>query len=476
MKLKGSHIFYLLTFALVLSVYYFDYYRGEEEQKQKEQASILIPFLKDEVIRVEGKNASGEYEMVKSPDGWMIKRPFQDLAGSDEVNGWLQSLTTEKSLEKLGEGENVDWAIYGLDQSQAWISLEKQGGEKIRLDISARKNFEGNPFIKKNDEKVVYVGNAAWLSLFDRSSSDLRDKRVFRSTLADLESIEAKRGSTVIKLSLREGKWIDHQHESWVLDQNATRELVNTVSEMRALEFRVESAPSASQLKEFGLNPPVLQLTYGFKAGKSWVADLGKDKSGSWFIWPKELNRVAKIDESFVQTWLKADPSSLRDRELPFSFAKEQVQKMIVESDKNLELLKDGDNWKASSTGTVETTEVNQLLDRMRQLRVVEFMDGKPTAPGLQPGRQRFILKDQAGKSILELIVGDSFKKRRDKEEESLVYVKSSIYPEPLVLREEDVKSLAVDKIIKVEPKSGEQNANSGEDNGAKTAQEMIKK
>ncbi len=454
MKIRGSHLFYLFVVLLVGSVYYFDYYKGEEDKKKKDQESVLVPILKDEVARVQLKNATGEVDLNKTDKGWDLKKPVEDLAATDESNGWVQSLTTEKSVEKIGEGESFDWATYGLDKPVGTLVVYPKTGNKVQLEISAKKNFEGNPFIKKNDEKVVYVGNSIWSSLLAKSVKELREKKILRTPLNELETVTIRQGKTEIELKMHEGKWSAPAKPAWRLDQNKVREVLNLVQEMRAIDFVLEADPDSKQASGYGFLPTSLKVTYQLKGGKVWEAVFGQDKTKTWYVWPTDLKRVAKVEAAQVEKIANSSLLEMRDREEPFIFNKEDVKKVNITGEKNLELSKEGENWSASVPGTVEGNEVNQLLEQIRQLRVAEFLDGKPTAPGLENSKKHFILVDPQDKNILELKIGDSFKKKEDKGEKTYFYAKSSVYPDVIALKEEDVKALGTDKLIKIEAKA----------------------
>lgn len=449
MKLKKSYFFYLFVLVLSASVYYFDYYKGAKNEEKKDKDAILIPFLKDDIVQVELKSAAGDLDLVKTENIWMVKKPISDFAASDETTGWIQSLTTEKSTEKIGEGETFDWSTYGLDKPKATLIVTSSSGQKIQLQIAERKNFEGNPFIKKNEEKVVYIGSSVWPSLMEKSLQELRDKRLLREPLKDLEEVVITQGQKRAHFIMTEGKWIIKDKPTWRLDQNKVREVINSMAEMKSSEVILETQPTKEQLSTYGFSPSSLRFTYYLKGMKSFVFELTQDKTKQWIAWPYDLKRLVKVEGTAVQKLTKLELEELRDRELPFVFNKDDVKKLNIISDKKMELSKEGESWKSTTPGTIELTEVNDFLENLRQLRVAEFMDGKESVPGLETEKKRFTLTDGTGKNIFDLKIGSSFKKKEDKIETNFVYAKSSVYPDVIVLKEEDLANLTVDKLMK---------------------------
>lgn len=449
MMSKKSHWFYLFVVLLCAGVFYFDYYRGEQSKEQKNKEAILIPILKEEVSQIELKNSSGELEIIKKEDQWMLKKPVEDLAAHDDVNGWIQSLTTEKSTEKIEPGDSFEWSTYGLDKPKSHVVVTSKTGQKIQLQISERKNFEGNSFIKKDEENVVYVGDSLWNALLEKSVQDLRDKRLLRESLGELEEVVITQGQELARFVIKEGQWMLKDRPHWKLDQNKTREIVNLIQEMKTQAFVLESEPTKAQRALYGFHPQSLKMTYSLKGARSFVFEFAQDKTKKWYAWPYDLHRLVQIEEAPIQKITHLNVETLRDKELPFIFNKEDVKKLHIISDKKVELSKEGDTWKATEPGTVETTEVNEFLEKLRQLRVAEFMDGKTTAPGLDAEKKRFTLTDAAGQNLLDLKIGTSFKKKENKEEKSYVYAKSSIYPDVIVLKEEDLAGLVAASLMK---------------------------
>lgn len=464
MKLKGSHIFYIFVILLVGSVYYFDYYRGEEKEKQKEADSILIPIKSEEVSRVEIKNAEGELVLERTDKDWLLKKPVEDLADSEDATAWVQSLTTDKSVEKIGEGENFEWSTYGLDKPKATITVHSKSGTKVQIQVSEKKSIDGNPFIKKDDEKLVYAGNSVWSAHSGKSVKELRDKRILRDGLSELESFMIQAGNETLKLQLKEGRWVSETHPLWTLDQNKVREMINVGKNTRAIEFVLESEPQKAQLNQYGFSKQSIKISYKVKGDKSFIIEFAMDKNNNWYAWPHDLKRIVKVDASSMDKIKNPKLMDYRDREVPFVFNKEDVKKVNIIAEKPIELSKEGEKWKASVPGTVEESEVSQLLEHIRQLRIAEFLDGKTTAPGIDKSSKQFILADQSGKGILDLRVGESFKKKENKIEKTYYYVKSSTYPDAFILKGDDISALKLDKLIKVEKETKAEPGASPED------------
>jgi hypothetical protein len=338
MKFKGTFVFSVLVMALVAYSYFFEYKKDIETTEKKEKDSIIIPYLKDQISEFEitKKNLQGVDETLlvkkeKQADGkdlWMIKTPLSDLGDAAMIEDWLGSLISEKSTDELDgssseQGEKseqseksaINWASYGLDKPKARLTLKKgDGGEKIVIAVSGRKNFEHSSFLRKNEDSKVLVAASDWLSHVDKSAFDFRDKHIFRGVVAaDIEGITLGKN---LQLQMKEGRWSSFVvgTEKWLLDQNKVRELLTSISEMKGLEFISENKPNLEQLTKFGLKQPSLKIELHLKGGKIGFSEFGQSTDKTWYAWSKNLEKVFRTDQSQVDKILKAKTEDLREK------------------------------------------------------------------------------------------------------------------------------------------------------------------
>ncbi len=322
MKLKTSTIFYIFVILLVGGVYYFDYHQGEQKQKAKDEASVLLPFAKDIVKKVELTQSSGEViELIKDEKGWQITKPISDKVDPNTMSDWLNSITTEKSSETIGNSESdtesgsVNWTTYGLDKPKAKIKIFNYQDQSTSMDLGTRKNIDGNPFVRKNQDAVVMVGSTSWSSHLDKTVRDFRDKRINRDGFSSMTNFKIKKDKFVLNLKTKEGLWYSPENEKIKLAQNNVREVVNAINDMRASEFTLEVDPSVSDKNKFGLSKPSMSVEVETEGKPLWTVDFGQDKDKNWYVWVKDLHRVYKVDTTQVDKLFKAKLEDLKEKE-----------------------------------------------------------------------------------------------------------------------------------------------------------------
>lgn len=451
MNIKASHIFTIFVIGLAASVYVFEYKGGQEKEKKKEELSIVFPIKSEDVTKIHLKKGDSEVELSKEGEAWRLIKPLSDLGDVNEISDWLRNLVSQKSKETLGEGKAIDWKVYGLDAPKASLTLTTSKAETWVAELSTRNNFEGNPYLRKNQGSVVLVVDPNWMGLMDKTARDLRDKRIVRHELKSLDQVKIKNSKGEIELKMLEGQWVAPRQPSWHLSQTQTRDLVSALSDMRATEFVTETEPSNKQKADWGLVKPAVTVEINFSDGASYLVGLGQSKEKTWYGFTNEFNKTLRVDGTLPEKLQKATLIGLRDGEAPFVFASSDVKKINLERPKSLNLTKEGESWVTSDKANVDSDQVNSLLTKINQLRAVEFFDSK-TQVDPKTQTQKVDLLDEGGKSVFSLVLGDSYKKKIDGVQKELRYAKTSAFPGVVSVEESAVSTIPFGKLVKTEP------------------------
>lgn len=452
MKLKKSSFFYLFVLFFVGLVYYFEIYQVEKDEAQKSQEALFVKMPKEEIVRLTLTQGDQVLELEKQDQVWKVVKPVEDSADPESMAGWIDSLITEKSTKRIGEGETFDWKTYGLEKPMAQLVFESSKGQKETLFLGTGKTIDGNPFIKKNEEAIVHVGSTLLRGLFEKKAIDVREKKILRDELAGIEGFvlekDAAKGKEKIDLTLEKARWILKDHASWNLEENEVREFVSLVRNLKAMDFVLENEPNAAQTQQYGLKNPAMKVTYRLQGGKEWQGFFGQDKEKNWYFSSGSLKKVAKLTTTDLDLLIKTKGDSLRDHSEPFAFAMDEVKKISLEGEASLALTKEGETWTAADQKKIDQQSVDEWLRRLRELRVAEFLDGEKVASDLEASKKEFVLRDGAGKNIFSLKVGRSFKKKSQEGEELLVYAKSSIFPDMIAIKETDLSELKAEALL----------------------------
>ena len=148
-KIKGRGI--LVTLLLVFGAYaYYDHVRDQKKEKQKLEETRLLTLKYDHVNEIQIKKNGENILLKRTVDGWVLEEPVKDQADNQAVEAYINQFVTDKIEDVAKEGQDLDEAGYGLDQPLAIITLKSTDGQSDEFKISAKKNFEDNPFFRRN--------------------------------------------------------------------------------------------------------------------------------------------------------------------------------------------------------------------------------------------------------------------------------------------------------------------------------------
>lgn len=269
-KIKGRGI--LVFLLLVFGAYaYYEHAQDKKKEMQKLEETRLLTVKFDQVNEIEIDKISEKIVLKRSVDGWTVESGVRDFADNQAVENFINQFVTDKIVDVAKEGEPLDEVPYGLDQPQAVIVLKATDGRADQFKISAKKNFEDNPFIRRNGEPRILVANSAFAKNATKTVNDFRDRRFLRKKIASVHGVKVKNETGVVEVSQQDEKWILTAQPHEALDQNRVREFLKVISEAQASEILDgKAAPAGKVLLNLDL-----KLTEG-----SWnaVVTQGADK------------------------------------------------------------------------------------------------------------------------------------------------------------------------------------------------------
>lgn len=162
---------------------------------------------------------------------------------------------------------------------------------------------------------VVAAGLGAYIYFVDanRSETEVKEK-VFTVAADDVEELRvvAKGDTTVLKKA--DGKWSVVEPLATDADQNDVTSLLSTLT---SLDITREVDPNASNLAEYGLTTPKIDISFKARGGTAGRVRLGDQTptGGDLYAVPGDGSRVVLV-ATFVETNLSRSTFDLRDKRI----------------------------------------------------------------------------------------------------------------------------------------------------------------
>lgn len=304
MKVKGRSI--LVIALLVFTGYaYYDFKRDQKLEEQRMYETRLMTVEFQQVDKVEISHGDKRIVLQRSVDGWNLEQPLQEAADNTAVEDLIKSTAAERIIDVVKEGDDINWALFGLEKPMGTISFVTNSGVSDTFEISEKRNFEENVYARKNKEKRLLLINSIWQSKLQREVIEYRDRRFLKHSIASVDQLRLKNSQGEMQLARNEGVWGVPNKPDIKLDQNKVRELLQKIADAEASEF-LEGGAKAPQLKTLFS----LELTM---SDKIWIADVGQAKDFAIYAAISEPKRQMKMAPGAVDSLIKLELKSLQE-------------------------------------------------------------------------------------------------------------------------------------------------------------------
>jgi hypothetical protein len=159
------------------------------------------------------------HKVVEGEDEyWMLDEPVScriDPTTASALTGRLGMLKAERTVEKE-KGEQIDAALYGLDEPVARVTLEGRKGETTTL-LFGRKHptATSERFARVEGRDQVAVVTDSLLTDLTREAKDIRDKRLFTLKSDEVKVVQVGRAHTPASASGESGESSPESTPPW---------------------------------------------------------------------------------------------------------------------------------------------------------------------------------------------------------------------------------------------------------------------
>lgn len=370
--LKSTIALAVVLAALGAYIYFVEWKKPETVGETKEKAFANVDAEKIEEVRI--RSAGGETSrLVKDAGGWKIVEPEKADADASELSSITSNLSTLE-IQRVVEENPGDLAPYGLNPPRVDIAFRLQGDKDLRHVLIGEKTPTGGDLYAKlaNDKKVVLLSSFLD-NTFNRTTFDLRDKKVLSFDREKVDSVELTQGGATVQLA-RSGT-------DWKIARPAPARgdfgtIEGLVTRLATGQMQRIVDPDPKDLKKYGLDKPSIVATVKTGSAQASLA-LGTTEGGSVYAKDGSRPMVFAVEESLA-TDLKKGVGEFRRKDVfdfrPFNTSRVEISRgpesFAFEKSKD----KDGKEiWKNAKGETADTAKVEDLLTKLSNLRAQSF-------------------------------------------------------------------------------------------------------
>lgn len=464
-KNKALYMWSAVT-AVAIAAAVFDYQWDKRTQEQKSIADRVLKLEASQVREIElilenpasvTKDSiplmTNKILLSKSEQGWRIKSPVEELADQSAVEGYVEWLAHER-VSQVAAKEPIDWEGFGLETPKGSIQIKDEQGRAFKINVSNRKNFEGDAFLRRNDEEKVFLGNAMWFSNIEKTLIEFRDKRILRIPVAEIKRFQLKLAKVTLPFERKDSVWILATKPMWKLDQNRVRELIATLTGPLVVEFKREGAIRPADLNEYALEKSRSSIEVEVAEGMTWTAELSEHKDQNVFVRVSDPSMVVAISGGDGDKLSQVTADDFRDRKAPFELSRDKLKSIeMTKAGLGLRAEKEQNNWQVreKTEGTkVDGTQISGLIERLRNLEVAEYVPG---VKDVGADATSIVMKDNTGTTQFSLSFGRlETIKRAGGGERAVVLAKSSLADEIISIDKDQFDALQLANLLGEKP------------------------
>jgi predicted regulator of Ras-like GTPase activity (Roadblock/LC7/MglB family) len=226
----------------------------------------ILSFNEADVKTLDVQRGGLKLQVVRqSNDVWQITTPVNVAADADRVKELLTKLGGLTATQFVADVA-ADLGQYGLATPAATVTLRGAATNTVaELLVGGMDAGKAMGHVKRSDEPFVYGVEAKNMEWLPSSALGLRDRNVAAVKTGEVTkvTIETKEGKSVVGKG-QDGKWVLVEPAQGGLDLDGLKQLLESVSQIRAEEFLEEK-----------VEQPETKVTFEV-AGRSYVLQVGR--------------------------------------------------------------------------------------------------------------------------------------------------------------------------------------------------------
>jgi hypothetical protein len=394
----------LVVFAALGGYVYFAEYRGHDEREQKEASKKkLFPTALKDVTSLSLAFPDHKISAVKKDEKhWEFTEPQGIDADSDEWDMLVSSLGQIEKGNAVSASANL--AQYGLDKPVVEVTAKLKDGKTVGVLFGSENPKKSDNYAKLADSPDVFLSPVSGSKSFQKSLTDLRNKKVLEFAPDDINSVRIEDGKNVMEFQKSGMDWLVKKPMELKADGEEISGFLGAIQSARATNF----ADSGLTLMSAGLAPVATKITlHDAKANADRVLSVGKSPETDKYYARDESRPAIMIISKDVPAKARRPLIDWRDRSIAH-FDQGSIDELeILRGAEKISVKKQGSDWKLADGRKAQMDKISSLLLAVEFERAQEIIDspGNPSSYGLDKPRIEVNLR-QAGKDVLGLKLG----------------------------------------------------------------------
>jgi hypothetical protein len=404
---------------------YIYFVASKAEDTGSKNEKMFPGVIADSIEELSVRSESNETTSLKKQDTkWTMTAPVAARASDMDASA-ITSGIAGLEIIRVVEENPTDVKDYGLDKPQIEVTFKSADGKPSgTLAIGAKTATGATLYARKNDEKRVVLIGEFNEATFNKGTFDLRDKAIMTVDRDKVDGVDVVQGATGFELVKKGADWAMTRPIAARADTSAADGLVSSVAGAQ-MKSVVSAAPTADELKTYGLDKPVSIVNLHLGSARASMAIGGA--AGADTVYAKDVSRpdVYTIQKAVGDDFAKpADDYRRHDMFDMRAFTATRIEITRAGKTTAFEKVKGTgenaqDTWKRVSPAgpDPDKEKFGAFVASIADIRAISFVDAK-TKTGLDSPSATIVVKFDEGKKEDKVLLGkngaDAFASRPD--------------------------------------------------------------
>jgi hypothetical protein len=380
MKSTGLLIAAVILAALTGTLYWSNHHKAADTTATAVAANPKLLSLKDtDISKIEiKKKGAPEVALAKDDSGkWQLTAPAALPADQDAVSTMISSLASLTS-ERVVEDKALDLKPYGLTAPALQLDLATKDGKSQEIFLGDDTPAGNAVFASVENDPRVFTVAAYTKTGVDKSTSDLRDKRLLTADFDKISQLQLTARKQSIEFGRNKESWQILKPRPLRADNFTVEDLVRKLKDAK-MDLTAADTDDKKIAASFASATPVATATVTAPSG-SQELQIRKNKD-AYYAKSSAIAGIYKV-ASDLGTSLDKSLDDFRNKKL-FDFGFDEATKVDMhDGSKAYSLVKGGPDW-WSNGKKMDDASVQAFIDKFRDLAAAKFVDSGFATPGI---------------------------------------------------------------------------------------------
>jgi Domain of unknown function (DUF4340) len=371
----------------------------------------ILSLKQEDISRIAIRKKGGEeLDLAKGDAGkWQITAP-KPLGADQEAVSSLLSSVSSLNADRLVEDKATDLNQFGLAQPALELDVTTKDGKPQKLFLGDDTPAGSAVFAKLEGDARVFTIASYNKTSIDKTANDLRDKRLLTVDFDKLSQIELTTKKQNIEFGRNKQEWQIVKPKPLRADNFQVEEIVRKLREAK-MDATSTDADAKKAVTAFASGSQVATAKVT-DAASTQELQIRKSKD-DYYAKSTAISAIYKVSSDLGKA-LDKNLDDFRNKKL-FDFGYDDPSKVeIHDGTKAYFLTKGGQDWWSADSKKMESSSVQSLIDKIRELSAGKFVDSGFTAPAVE-----ITVASNDGKRVEKILIsksGDNYIAKRDNE------------------------------------------------------------